>query len=153
LSKPSLRGAVAASSFVLALLAVAGVAVAAHPVKGATYKGKLSAPGPLAEPISFKVTSNGKRVHDFAITVVPVGCQGGLFGSPQPGSAAVTKQGKFKVTLKLYFAPAHRTTGKLVITGTFLAHGKETGKVSTVFTSPLYPKSCDKTVTYSMKRG
>jgi hypothetical protein len=149
LSKPSLRGAVAASTCVLALLALAGVAVAARPAKGATYKGKLSAPGPIVEPISFKVTANGKRVHDFAISVVPVGCQGGAFGSPLAGSAAVTQPGKFKVTLKLYFAPAHRTTGKVVVTGTFLAHGKEKGKVATVFTNSLYSKSCNKAVSYS----
>jgi hypothetical protein len=147
--KPSLRSLAVASAFALTLLAVTGVAIAAHPLKGVTYTGKLKLPVALVEPISFKVTANGKRVHDFVVTDLPIGCQGGAFGTPQPGSALVSKEGAFKATLKLYFAPLHRVTGKLVITGTFLPHGKEKGKVTTVFTNRNYSTSCDKTVGYA----
>ena len=149
MSARPVRGAVAAAAVLAALLTLAGVAFAAHPVKGATYKGKLNLPGSV-DPISFKVTANGERVRAFSLPYVPVGCQGGAFGSPKPGSAAaITRKGTFKATLTLYFAPAHRVNGKIIVTGTFEAHGKEKGKVSTVFTNHLFGKSCDKTVAYS----
>jgi hypothetical protein len=150
MSARSLRRVLAASTSVALLLVVTAVALAAHVIKGATYRGRIASSNPaVVEPISFKVTANGKRVHDFTITALPIGCQGGAFGNPQPGSAAITEHGTFKATLKLYFAPAHRTTGKLVVTGTFLAHGKEKGKLSTVFASHGFSKSCDKSVRYS----
>jgi len=46
----------------------------------------------------------------------------------------------------LYFAPAHATTGKLIVTGSFLKHGKERGTISSKF---AHSTSCDKTDSYS----
>ena len=125
---------------------VAGVALAAHPVKGATYHGAIATGGPIAYPISFKVSANGNRVGSFVFGTLPVHCQGGGFGSPQPASAPVTKKGSFKATVTLYFAPAHATTGKLIVTGSFLKHGKERGTISSKF---AHSTSCDKTDSYS----
>ncbi len=72
-----------------AAVSIAAVAVAAHPIKRATYSGSF-VPANASTPISFKVSANGKRVSSFAIGVPPVGCQGGGFGNPKPGSAAVS---------------------------------------------------------------
>ncbi len=130
----------------LVVLAAASVALAAHPIKGATYKGTFG-----TSSISFKVAANGKKVSVFNFPVPPIGCQGGTFGSASGGSATVSKKGTFKVTLKLVFAPLHRTNGKLVVTGKFQKGGKESGKVSSIFTNPVFPPNCDKPEPYSTK--
>lgn len=129
-------------------LLVTGVALAAQPVKGATYKGTW---GPAADhnSMTFKVSSNGKTVSNFRLNGLPVGCQGGGFGSPISKSGPVSNSGTFKVTMPLYFSPTHRTTGSLVMTGTFLSGGKEKGTLSTKFSSS---SSCNKTQSYTASK-
>jgi hypothetical protein len=143
---PGSRAGVVAALASLALLAIAGVALAAHPIKGATYTGTF---GPVIahESITFNVSHNGKRVSSFALSSFPVGCQGGAFGSPQPGSGRISRKGKFRVTLKLFFAPNHSTTGTVVVTGRFLRAGKEKGTIGTHFKT----SGCDKTESYLAK--
>jgi hypothetical protein len=122
--------------------AAAGAALAAHPLKGHEYTGTW---GLYRYSISFKVAKNGKNVSDFVLGSLPVGCQGGGFGSPQTKTVRVSKKGTFKATLPLVFGPTHSTTGSVVVTGTFLRHGRERGKISSQFKS----KTCDKTQAYS----
>lgn len=143
------RVAAAGIAALAAAWALAGVAVAARPIDGALYSGSFTPGSPSTTPVSFKVSADGKKVGSFAIAIPPVACQGGAFGNPQAGSAMVSKTGTFTVTLKLYFAPRHSTNGDLVVTGAFLAKGHERGKISSIFTNKLYPKSCDKTTSYT----
>jgi hypothetical protein len=125
--------------------AAATVAVAAHPVRDATYSGRISRTSNVIYGISFKVSVSGKRVSNFALSSgYPVYCQGGGFGAVQPASGAITKRGTFKVKLPIYFAPAHQHQGFVIITGSFAMHGKESGKVTTDFTH----STCNGTSSY-----
>ncbi|HEY2596308.1 MAG TPA: hypothetical protein VGK33_20640, partial [Chloroflexota bacterium] len=72
---------------IVAAGAGAAAALAAAPIKGATYKGKLSVASNVTFPISFKVSTNGKRVGSFKLSNgYPIYCQGGGFGALQPAS-------------------------------------------------------------------
>lgn len=124
----------------------AAIAVAAHPVKNATYSGRISRTSNVIYGISFKVNVSGKRVSNFTLSSsYPVYCQGGGFGAVQAASGAITKRGTFKVKLPIYFAPAHQHQGFVIITGSFAAHGKESGKVTTDFT---HSATCNGTSSY-----
>ena len=124
-------------------------ALAAKPVSGATYSGKISRASNVTFPISFKVSANGKRVSSFVLaSSYPVYCQGGGFGAVQPASGTISKHGTFKVKLPIYFAPAHQHQGFVIVTGTFAKHGKESGTVRTDFTRS---SSCNGTSRYSTK--
>ena len=88
----------------VATLAVAAVATASNAVKGGSYVGSYSDGAPNA--ISFKVSTNGKKVIDLT-PETPIKCQGGCggIGSGSGGSASISKQGKFKLKLSLVFPP------------------------------------------------
>jgi hypothetical protein len=137
---------------VVALVAAAGgtaAALAAKPIKGATYKGKLKLVhvSNVTFPISFKVSANGKLVSNFSLpNGYPVYCQGGGFGQLQAASSPITKKGKFTIKLPIYFAPAHAHQGFVIVTGTFAKHGKESGTVTTDFTGSHV---CNGTATYT----
>lgn len=129
-------------------LATAAIALAAHPVKGATYKG--SAPNGL--PVQFKVSANGKQAKGFKIGYAPLGCQGADPQVASGGSTTISSTGKFKISRPMYFPPTEpsRHVGTLVITGTFRKHGKEVGKLSSRFSGKYgYSASCNTTVGYS----
>ncbi len=130
-------------------LGSAGIALAARPLKDTTYSGSFK--GQTSDAVSFKVSANGKKVSGFSIATPPVGCQGGEFGSATGGSGSISKQGTFKVTLSLVFAPAHRTNGKLVVSGKFGKKGAESGQVSSIFTNKVFTKSCNASIAYSTK--
>lgn len=149
--RSSLRARVAAASVLAALVAASSTAaaLAAGPIKGATYKGKLKlAPASsVTFPISFKVSANAKRVSNFTFAHgYPVYCQGGGFGQVQAASSPIAKNGTFTVKLPIYFAPGHSHQGFVIVTGAFAKHGKESGKVTTDFTSSHV---CNGTATYS----
>jgi hypothetical protein len=150
--RDSLHARMLAAIALVALVAVAGgatAALAAPPIKGATYKGKIKLPheSNVTFQISFKVSAKGKLVSNFSLpNDYPVYCQGGGFGQVQAGSSAITKKGKFTVKLPIYFAPAHQHQGFVIITGTFAKHGKESGKVKTDFTTSHV---CNGTATYT----
>lgn len=125
----------------------AAAALAAKPIRGATYSGRISHASNVTYPISFKVSGNGKRVGNFTLlSGYPVYCQGGGFGTVQPASGTITKHGTFKVRLPIYFAPAHQHQGFVIITGSFAKHGKESGRVMTVFT---HSGGCNGTSSYT----
>jgi hypothetical protein len=152
------RRAVLGTITAVAITAVAGsaVALAAKPVKGATYSGNITkvfiSQGrrfPHTWGISFKVSRNGKKVTTFEFpNDYPIYCQGGGFGTAQKGSGKVSKKGTFKVKVPLYFAPEHQHQGFLIVTGKFRKHGKESGKVKTDFTTGTV---CNGTSKYSTK--
>ncbi|HTU80142.1 MAG TPA: hypothetical protein VMF09_15430 [Solirubrobacteraceae bacterium] len=116
-----------------AMLASAGIALAAKQVKGAVYTGHWT--GASVETISFKVSSNGRRVIDLSVTT-PFKCSGGCggVGRPNQGSARISSQGKFSATLEI---PSPGSTSKSegtdTITGEFHAHGTASGKVTSHF--------------------
>jgi len=138
--------AMAASSLLLG-----GMASAATPLHGATYSGSFGPPSSFAPTISFKVSANGKVVNKFQVPSPPVGCQGGEFGSASGGSAEVSKAGKFSITLNLIFAQRNSTTGHVVITGMFQTKGTEKGSITSVFTGSSFPKTCNRTESYTTK--
>ena len=86
---------------VAATLASAGIALAAKQVKGATYIGYKGA-AETVEAVSFKVSANGRKVIDLSVET-PFKCSGGCggVGSPTGGSARISRQGTFKVKLKI----------------------------------------------------
>ncbi len=124
----------ALTAIALTALVAVPAGFAATPIKGATYKGKISRATSVAFSISFKVSASGKRVSNFMLSSYPVYCQGGGFGSLQQASGAVSKKGTFKVKLPIYFAPSHSREGFVIVTGRFAKHRKESGKVMTEFT-------------------
>jgi hypothetical protein len=116
------------------LFSTAGVAVASHAMRGASYSGTYK--GRSTEGISFTVSANGDRVTHLVVTT-PFRCAGGCGGVANggPGSARITKQGTFKVTLQLYFPPgSHSSEGTDTVAGRFLAGGRAKGTVSSHFT-------------------
>ena len=150
-----LRARMPAAIVLVALLVVSAgtaVALAAAPIKGATYQGELKLPHATNQtfPISFKVSASGKGVSNFTLSHgYPVYCQGGGFGQQQPGSGTITKKGKFTVKLPLVFEfgpPPHRHQGFVIVTGTFAKHGKVSGTVVTDFTPG---HTCNGTSTYT----
>jgi hypothetical protein len=130
---------------------IASAAVAANPVKGATYKGtwgtKLN-----GGSVQLKVLGSGRQVSNFKLSPVPLHCQGVI---PSMGSAsvAVSKQGTFTARLALYFPPTlpSRHVGTLTVSGTFLSHGRERGQLVAKYGSHGFSKSCGETVKYSTK--
>ncbi|HEX5309114.1 MAG TPA: hypothetical protein VFW38_08560 [Solirubrobacteraceae bacterium] len=132
----------------VALIATTGVALAARPIRGATYSGTIKrAHAGVADAISFKVSANGKKVSGFTLpNGYPAYCEGGGFGEAQSASGKVTSKGTFTVKLPIYFAPAHQHQGFVIVTGSFGKHGKESGKVKTDFTKAT---TCNGTSSYS----
>lgn len=147
-SKPNRRVALglmlAASALVLgALLLGSAFALAAHPAKGKTYSGEIQRVigGKVVGtfPISFKVSSNGKKVSQFSLpSGYPVYCEGGGFGTTQKASAKITSKGRFKAKLPIYFEPTNSHEGFVKVSGKFGAKKHESGTVITEFTnSPI----------------
>jgi hypothetical protein len=130
------------------VLASAAIAFAAHPVNGEGYSGHVT--GQPTETVSFKVSKDGKRVTKLLIPLV-VHCPkrfGGFGGvaSPSAGKATITKKGTFTKTLTV-LAVTGAKAGTETVTGTFLADGKERGKIASNLTGK--PKACDTTVKYT----
>jgi hypothetical protein len=128
------------------VLATAGAALAANPVKGATYSGTINANGGLA--ISFKVSSTGKDVVKMKVPQPPIFCQAG--GPPPPQDPAkpapISSTGTFKETLR-YVSSTGSVVATLKVTGAFHAHRKESGKVTVSWATA----SCNGSALYSTK--
>jgi hypothetical protein len=147
---------ITASLALICALAIPALSVAAAPKKGKTYVGDIKRVfgGRVAETdeISFQVSANGKRVHDFSLpNGYPVYCEGGGFGEAQGATAKITPQGTFTAKLPIYFAygsPKHQ--GFVEVTGKFGKKGHESGKVITEFTKST---TCNGTSRYSTKVG
>ncbi len=147
------RVAVSCGLLVLIAALVAGAvsANAAHPAKGKTYSGSVKrlAGANITFPISFQVSKNGKKVHDFSLpSGYPVYCEGGGFGEVQKATAKVSSKGTFTAKLPIYFAPTHQHQGFVKITGKFGKKGHESGKVITEFSTS---DTCNGTSKYTAK--
>ncbi len=129
-----------------ALCAAAALALAAHPVRGAHYKGVLPNP-PFNTKISFKVSNDGSTVKGLKTKFDPAfpsdGCTEETPGVQQESDPAhISPKGKFKGVIHYSFNGA---TAKAVVKGKFHPHGAETGKLTSTF--PANP-SCNGTVHY-----
>lgn len=129
------------------VLATAAVALAVKPVKGATYTGGGKIHGQKFS-VSFNVTSSGKRVKKISVPT-PVACQLGGVKFPTSGSANITKQGTFKATMPLK-AISGKKVGHVTVTGKFLRHRKEKGRISSHWNGATF-HNCANSVSYSTK--
>jgi hypothetical protein len=131
---------------VAAILATAGIALAARPVKGAKYSGPVDVTAALT--LSFKVSGSGKKVT--AIKVSPSLPNSCGYGGPLPtqtSNPAKIKHGKF--TAKVTDTTTNgdvSTTAK--ITGKFLAKRKEKGRIKATVPSN---ESCNGSFSYATK--
>jgi hypothetical protein len=114
-------------------LAGAAVALAAHPIAGAHYKGKTS----QHRDISFDVSSTGKRlVHpDFYVRTHCVG-GGSSFAQTSTHTVATAsgriRHGKFTLRFAEHAGVAHRVraTARFTLQGRFVRRKHATGTVS-----------------------
>lgn len=140
-----------ATLVVLAVLLVAGAALAAVPVKGGSYTGSLipSRDGVL---VSFNVSANGKQVTGLSSSNVPLYCSGG--GKPIPvhfKNATISSNGKFFSTgkyLVLEGPKKGQVAANLKISGKFLKGRKERGTLTTSYVG--FP-NCSGVSAYSTK--
>lgn len=127
---------------VAVILASAGIALASRVIKGASYSGRYT--GSTTEGISFKVSANGKKVIDLAVST-PFKCSGGGgcggVGSPSGGSARISSQGTFKAKLKIPAPGSRKSEGIDTVTGKFNDGGTATGTVTSHFNSGGYGKT------------
>ena len=127
-----------------ATIASAGIALAAGPVKGARYSGKVKVTATLT--VAFKVSKSGQRVTSLKVSpVLPNTCgYGGPLVPKQSSKPATIKNGRFtaKVTAK---STSGVVIGSATVTGRFLAHGKEAGTIKTG------AKPCAGTFAYTTK--
>lgn len=129
----------------MATLALSGVALASKATPGATYVGHYKTIP--TDEITFKVSANGKKVIDLSLNT-PFKCNGGCggVGSPITGTASISKQGKFKVVLKIIApGPTAKAEGTDTVAGTFGKHGDAKGTV----TSHFYESSSGETVRWT----
>lgn len=116
---------------------VTPAALAVAPKKGRTYRGALAAPRNTIV-VSFKVSASGSKVTGLRISTLPLYCSGG--GPAVPISlkpTVITAKGTFKSTgtQTISSGPFKGQIGaRLSITGTFIAGGKERGKLSVAYT-------------------
>lgn len=114
------------------------MAFAAKQVKGASYTGHYSGTGASAGVvgISFKVSANGRKVLDLDVST-PFKCNGGCggVGSPTNGTARISGEGTFKVTLQIPAPGGGKSEGTDTVTGTFHSHHKASGTVTSHFKS------------------
>ena len=138
-----------ATAAVLATLATTTAALAAAPVKGASYTGKLSAPKNFIT-VSFKVTADGEKVKKIRLSDTPFYCEGG--GPPAPlkfKTATISDKNTFssKATVK---NAEGQVTYRAKISGAFQKKGKAKGTVKSTY--PLAP-DCDGKSSFSATVG
>jgi hypothetical protein len=125
---------------VVASLLSAAAALAAKPVKGATYSGTISR-GSL--PITLKVSGNGRSVK-VNVPNPPLFCQGGGGGTTQSTkAAAITNGGTF--TAKISYVFKGKVVFSAKVTGKFGAARGESGKITVTYKTA----SCSGTSSYS----
>jgi len=145
------EGALLATAVAVAVLGVAGAALAANPVKGATYSGALAAPR-SSYKVSFEVSGNGVQVTVLTMSNLPFYCSGGNGAIPVKfADAPISKSGTFTSTGK-YFALEGPLKGqlatKLTITGAFGKGGSERGTVTSTW---VKVHACSGQSTYTTK--
>lgn len=137
--------------FLIFAFGLTAIALAASPTKGATYSGNLKPEvGPVSSgtPISLRISSSGKKLAGVEIDDFPLFCEGG--GPPQVirFTQAKIKGGKFKATgtSKTEKQFGGGLTATAVLTGKFLAKGRERGTFKDTF---VHSPQCGGTTTYS----
>jgi hypothetical protein len=132
--KGQLAGAVALA--LATMLACAGIALAAKQVKGATYVGHYKGASQVGlDAIAFKVSANGRKLT-FITVETPIKCNGGCggVGTPKGGTATIKRNGTFEAKLKIPApGPGGKAEGTVTVIGTFHAHGKASGTVTSHF--------------------
>lgn len=117
---------------------VAAAALAAAPVRGASYRGTLTGPR-SAIRISFRVSPSGTRLGSIVVSALPIYCT----GQPPPAAriafsgATIDAHGTFTATGadKIGVGPLKGSViAKLRLTGSFGANRSETGVLTTTFT-------------------
>jgi hypothetical protein len=123
------RSAASAAVAIAAIAAIASSALAAAPVKGGRYSGRVNITATLT--VRFKVSGSGKKVTSLKVSpALPNSC--GFGGPPPAQSARAAKVRKGKFTTKI----TEKTSGGTVtatarVKGRFLAGGKEKGRIIT----------------------
>ncbi len=103
---------------------MSAVALAAKPVKGATYKGQYG----TGNVVRFKVSANGRKVTRMHFATFPPNKCGS--GGPEPKQSskpAKITNGKFKVRLTYSYASSGGKSYTYTVTGQFLRHRMEKG--------------------------
>ena len=113
-----LRALVAVAVAAALTLLVVGSALAAHPKAGRSYAGFTSAGASngFRPPVSFKVSSNGKRLLGFKYSAGDCGGMGGP-GDPWTNPQFVRQVGTIKVSSKGHFS-VKNAKSQVVIPGT-----------------------------------
>ena len=135
-------------------LAAASLALAAGPVKGATYRGAIDrAPSNFSLPISFQVSKSGKTVSRFSLAdSYPVYCQGGGFPHlGTGGSGRITKRGTFTAKLALISISTNKPEGWVIVSGAFGHGGTVSGKVRTDINGS-FGRACNGSSPFSAKK-
>ena len=136
-------------------LAIAAVALAAGPRKGATYRGAMVQD---KEPISLKVSRNGRFVTVSA-RFAPLYCFGVSVKERQlTKPARIARNGSFKAVITYEFTVTHRRTSKLYVNGRFVRR-RVRGTARSEFpryhlpTDPTRtrPSPCNGTTTFSAR--
>ncbi|MGH2849138.1 MAG: hypothetical protein ACRDLP_00810 [Solirubrobacteraceae bacterium] len=127
----------AVSVAALALALSTAVALAAGPVRGATYRGSLSG-AQSSITISFRVSTAGEQLRAIRLSALPIFCTGGAppNSTLKFASAGVSRAGTFSTTGRdlLGVGPLKGTVAaKLTLSGAFAAGGRESGTVTTIF--------------------
>ncbi len=127
-----------APSGLVALALLTAPALAASPVRGASYRGALG--GSHAKiAISFRVSANGSQVQKLRISALPIYCA----GSGPPGTPTLSFQGA-KISASGTFSSSGKdiissgplkgsVAATLRVSGSFAAGGKESGTITTIY--------------------
>jgi hypothetical protein len=129
-----------------AILSTVGIAVAAGPVKGAKYSGRVNVPASLT--VSFKVARSGKRITALKVSPsLPNSCGHGGPLPTQTSKSARIEHGKFaaRITEKASNGTVIETAN---VTGKFLAKSKERGIIEASLPNA---KSCNGSFSYSTR--
>ncbi len=122
---------------VLAVGAVAAIAFAAAPVKGAKYSGHLK--GQSETTVTLRVSASGKRVIGVRVKpYIPNKCGAGGPPPPQTSKPAKIKAGRFTAKVK---AQIPEGAWRATVKGRFLSGGREKGVVK-YFPRPGEPAKC-----------
>ncbi|GAA1155544.1 hypothetical protein [Nocardioides aquiterrae] len=133
----------AVAALVCSVLPAAASAPA--PEAGAAYQGHISGTSPSQDSVTFKVSEDGNRVVDLEIGPYPTdGCGSGGDVPDQSSEPARIRHGRF--TAHVVFSGEPGIVARSTVTGTFLRHGKEKGKVTT---HPTGSPECDITLPYT----
>jgi hypothetical protein len=129
-----------------AILAIAGIAHAVAPVKGAKYTGHVGVSASFT--VSFKVSRSGKKITSLKVSpFLPNTCSSG--GPPPTATSRPAKIAHGKFAAKITEKAGNGTViATAKVTGKFLAKRKEKGTIKTNLPNA---KACNGSFSYSTK--